>query len=166
MVLVEVSAVSNSYPRRMSLRTELHPVVENVSLRIEAGETVGLAGESGSGKTALARTILDEPVSAIDVSVGAQIINLLRRLLNQQALTCLFISPSVPPVRCQSTRIAVVQRGRLVETGKPEALCENPREAYSRQLLEATPALPPALARGHIRPACPPAARCAAQDAR
>jgi peptide/nickel transport system ATP-binding protein len=86
--------------------------------------------------------ILDEPVSALDVSVGAQIVNLLRRLQRELALTYLFISHSMPLVRYLSTRIAVMEKGRLVEIGEAEALCAAPREAYTRQLLEATPELP------------------------
>jgi peptide/nickel transport system ATP-binding protein len=86
--------------------------------------------------------ILDEPVSALDVSVGAQIVNLLRRLQRELGLTYLFISHSMPLVRYLSTRIAVMERGRLVETGEAEALCANPREVYTRQLLKATPELP------------------------
>jgi ABC-type glutathione transport system ATPase component len=89
--------------------------------------------------------ILDEPVSALDVSVGAQIVNLLRQLQREHGLTYLFISHSMPLVRYLSTRIAVMERGRLVETGEAEALCANPREAYTRQLLAATPELPAAL---------------------
>jgi peptide/nickel transport system ATP-binding protein len=86
--------------------------------------------------------ILDEPVSALDVSVGAQIINLLRGLQREHGLTYLFISHSMPLVRYLSTRIAVMERGRLVETGEAEALCAAPREPYTRQLLTATPELP------------------------
>jgi peptide/nickel transport system ATP-binding protein len=263
MALVELNAVSRSYPRRVGLRTELHTVVENVSFTIEAGETLGLVGESGSGKTTVARMILgliapsqgavcvdgidlvhassaemhrirrqmqpvfqdpyaalnprmkildivtepwaihgfdagmannraslraratqlltevgldesaldrhphqfsggqrqriniaralalrpkllilDEPVSALDVSVGAQIVNLLRRLQHEYGLTYLFISHSMPLVRYLSTRIAVMERGRLVEMGEAVSLCDSPREAYTRQLLAATPELP------------------------
>jgi peptide/nickel transport system ATP-binding protein len=263
MALVEVNAVSKSYPRRVGLRTELRTVVEDVSLAIEAGETLGLVGESGSGKTTLARMILglvepsrgtihvdgidlahasgaemhrlrrqmqpvfqdpyaalnprmrvleiitepwvihgvdagagksraalraraaellaevgleesalgryphefsggqrqriniaralalrpkllilDEPVSALDVSVGAQIVNLLRSLQREHGLTYLFISHSMPLVRYLSTRIAVMEHGRLVETGEAVALCAEPREPYTRQLLAATPELP------------------------
>jgi ABC-type glutathione transport system ATPase component len=86
--------------------------------------------------------ILDEPVSALDVSVGAQIVNLLRKLQQEHGLTYLFISHSMPLVRYLSTRIAVMERGRLVETGAAEALCAAPRKAYTRQLLAATPELP------------------------
>ena len=90
--------------------------------------------------------ILDEPVSALDVSVGAQIVNLLRRLQSELALTYLFISHSMPLVRYLSTRIAVMERGRLVEMGEAEALCAEPREEYTRQLLKATPELPTGVA--------------------
>ncbi len=90
--------------------------------------------------------ILDEPVSALDVSVGAQIVNLLRGLQREHALTYLFISHSMPLVRYLSTRIAVMQRGKLVETGEAEALCAHPSEAYTRQLIAATPELPSGVA--------------------
>ena len=90
--------------------------------------------------------ILDEPVSALDVSVGAQIVNLLRGLQREHGLTYLFISHSMPLVRYLSTRIAVMERGRLVETGEAEALCAHPREAYTRQLIAATPELPTGVA--------------------
>jgi peptide/nickel transport system ATP-binding protein len=86
--------------------------------------------------------ILDEPVSALDVSVGAQIVNLLRGLQREHGLTYLFISHSMPLVRYLSTRIAVMEHGRLVEMGEAEELCAHPREAYTRQLLAATPELP------------------------
>ena len=86
--------------------------------------------------------VLDEPVSALDVSVGAQIVNLLRRLQLEHGLTYLFISHSMPLVRYLSTRVAVMQHGRLAETGEAVALCANPQEAYTRQLIQATPELP------------------------
>jgi ABC-type glutathione transport system ATPase component len=86
--------------------------------------------------------VLDEPVSALDVSVGAQIVNLLRTLQLEHGLTYLFISHSMPLVRYLSTRIAVMERGRLVESGEAEAICSAPREAYTQQLIAATPELP------------------------
>ena len=86
--------------------------------------------------------ILDEPVSALDVSVGAQVINLLRDLQRQHGLTYLFISHSMPLVRYLSTRIAVMEHGRLVESGDAEQICASPRHKYTQQLLAATPELP------------------------
>jgi peptide/nickel transport system ATP-binding protein len=89
--------------------------------------------------------ILDEPVSALDVSVGAQIVNLLRGLQREHGLTYLFISHSMPLVRYLSTRIAVMESGRLVETGGAEALCAAPQMPYTQKLLAATPELPSAV---------------------
>jgi peptide/nickel transport system ATP-binding protein len=86
--------------------------------------------------------ILDEPVSALDVTVAAQIVNLLRQLQREHGLTYLFISHSMPLVRYLSTRIAVMQHGQLVETGEAVALCDNPQQEYTRQLIAATPELP------------------------
>jgi peptide/nickel transport system ATP-binding protein len=85
--------------------------------------------------------ILDEPVSALDVSVGAQVVNLLRQLQRDFGLTYLFISHSMPLVRYLCTRIAVMERGRLVEIGESVELCAHPKEAYTRELLAATPEL-------------------------
>jgi peptide/nickel transport system ATP-binding protein len=86
--------------------------------------------------------VLDEPVSALDVSVGAQVINLLRELQQRYGLTYLFISHSMPLVRYLCHRVAVMQHGRIVETGTWSEVCDSPREPYTRQLLAATPGLP------------------------
>ena len=86
--------------------------------------------------------VLDEPVSALDVSVGAQIINLLRDLQRDFSLTYLFITHSMPLVRYLATNIAVMRRGKLIEIGPAEEICERPREDYTRTLLAATPEMP------------------------
>jgi ABC-type glutathione transport system ATPase component len=86
--------------------------------------------------------VLDEPVSALDVSVGAQVVNLLRDLQREYRLTYLFISHSMPLVRYLCDRVAVMQRGRLVELGDCEQVCDAPREEYTRRLIEATPEMP------------------------
>jgi peptide/nickel transport system ATP-binding protein len=85
--------------------------------------------------------ILDEPVSALDVSVGAQIVNLLRDLQREFSLTYLFISHSMPLVRYLSTNIAVLRGGRLVESGSRDQVCESPHDDYTRRLVAATPEL-------------------------
>ena len=85
---------------------------------------------------------LDEPVSALDVSVGAQVINLLRDLQRTYGLTYLFISHSMPLVRYLCDRVAVMERGKLVEIGDVLEVCERPREAYTQRLIAATPEMP------------------------
>ncbi len=83
--------------------------------------------------------VADEPVSALDVVVGAQIVNLLAKLQREFGLTYLFISHSMPVVRYLSTRIAVMYRGEIVEIGTTEQITESPAHPYTRSLLEATP---------------------------
>lgn len=83
--------------------------------------------------------VCDEPVSALDVSVGAQIVNLLAQLQREFGLTYLFISHSMPVVRYLSTRIAVMYRGKIVEINSAEQITENPQHPYTKSLLDATP---------------------------
>jgi ABC-type glutathione transport system ATPase component len=83
--------------------------------------------------------VADEPVSALDVSVGAQIVNLLAQLQREFGLTYLFISHSMPVVRYLATRIAVMNRGKVVEIGSTEQVTTLPQNAYTRTLLAATP---------------------------
>jgi peptide/nickel transport system ATP-binding protein len=85
--------------------------------------------------------VADEPVSALDVSVGAQIVNLLQKLQREFGLTYLFISHSMPVVRYLSTRIAVMYRGRIVEIGPTEQITTKPQHDYTRKLLASTPEL-------------------------
>jgi len=83
--------------------------------------------------------VLDEPVSALDVSVGAQIVNLLAKLQREFGLTYLFISHSMPIVRYLSTRIAVMRKGEIVEIGDAVRVTSSPQHEYTKALLAATP---------------------------
>jgi ABC-type glutathione transport system ATPase component len=83
--------------------------------------------------------VADEPVSALDVSVGAQIVNLLAQLQREFGLTYLFISHSMPVVRYLATRIAVMYGGEIVELGRARDITEHPQHTYTQSLVAATP---------------------------
>jgi len=83
--------------------------------------------------------VCDEPVSALDVSIQAQIINLLKDLQQEFGLTYLFIAHDLAVVRSISDRIAVMHHGRLVEIGEAEQVYSSPREKYTQALLTAVP---------------------------
>jgi oligopeptide transport system ATP-binding protein len=86
--------------------------------------------------------VADEPVSALDVSVGAQVLLLLRELQGEFGLTYVFISHSLPVVAQLASRIAVMHGGRFVEVGDVEQVLHQPAHEYTRELLSAVPVLP------------------------
>ena len=94
--------------------------------------------------------IADEPVSALDVSIQAQVINLLMDLQEQLKLTYLFIAHDLRLVRHISTRVAVMYLGRIVEIGETTQIFANAQHAYTRALLSAVPATDPDAPRARI----------------
>jgi len=118
--------------------------------------------------------VCDEPVSALDVSVQGQIVNLLSRIRRERGLACLFISHNLAVVTRLAERVLVMYRGRIVESGARESILESPRHPYTRLLLDSVPAVDPASARrlvarpvpaigeaaGSPASGCPFAARC------
>jgi len=91
--------------------------------------------------------VLDEPTSALDVSVQATVLNLLADLRADRGLAYLFITHDMPVVAHMCERIAVMRDGRIVETGRTEEVLREPREAYTRELIDAAPRMPAAASR-------------------
>jgi ABC-type glutathione transport system ATPase component len=149
-ILAEPFAIHNEKPAR-GLAARLAEMLRTVGMEESALERFPHEFSGGQRQRInIARAlalrpeflVLDEPVSALDVSVGAQVVNLLRELQREYELTYLFISHSMPLVRYLCDRVAVMQRGRLVELGECEQVCDSPREEYTRKLIAATPEMP------------------------
>ncbi|HWK22441.1 MAG TPA: ABC transporter ATP-binding protein, partial [Ureibacillus sp.] len=95
--------------------------------------------------------IADEPISALDVSIQAQVVNLLKKLQRERNLTYLFIAHDLSMVKYISDRIAVMYRGKIVELGEANEIYNNPIHPYTKSLLSAVPLPDPLTERKRTR---------------
>lgn len=94
--------------------------------------------------------IADEPISALDVSIRAQVLNLLAKLQKERGLTYLFVAHDLSVVRFISDRIAVIHKGQIVELAESEQLFRNPLHPYTQSLLSAIPLPDPKVEKGKV----------------
>jgi oligopeptide transport system ATP-binding protein len=136
---------------RMELRTRVAEALETVGLNADISRRYphefsgGQRQRIGIARALILRPeliIADEPVSALDVSIGAQILELLERLQREFSLTLLLISHNLPIVAQLASRVAVMQAGRFVETGAAQRVLSAPEHPYTQTLLAAVPKLP------------------------
>jgi peptide/nickel transport system ATP-binding protein len=85
--------------------------------------------------------LADEPVSSLDVSVRAQVLNLLNDLVDSMGLTLIMVSHDLGVIRHTCNQVGVLHQGRLVETGETATILSSPRRAYTRELVNAIPRL-------------------------
>lgn len=146
--LIEPMLVHKKHSSRKAAMEEAAALLEKVNLPADALNRYPHAFSGGQRqRIVIARALAlqpsfivwDESVSALDVSVQAQILNLLNELKKTYRFTSLFISHDLSVVRYISDRILVMQSGRIVETGESEAVYELPQHPYTRQLLASIP---------------------------
>ncbi len=146
---------------RGEVRSRTAALLERVGLRAEVASRYPHEFSGGQRqRIAIARAlatepkvlVADEPTSALDVSIQAQILDLLAELKAERNLTMLFISHDLAVVRQIADRVAVMRRGRIVETGPTAIVLSEPAHSYTQTLLTSAPVPDPARRRGRIAP--------------
>ncbi len=152
-VVGEALDIHRLAPTRAARDARVDELLTRVGLRAEQGDRYPHEFSGGQRqRVGIARAlavsprfiVADEPISALDVSIQAQIVNLLKDLQEELGLAYLFVSHDLHIVRYLSRRIAVMYLGRVVELGGAAEVSESPRHPYTRALLSAVPSPDPA----------------------
>jgi len=145
--IVDEPLVVNTKQKKQQLRSRVAELMEEVGLNPENAENYPHEFSGGQRqRIAVARAmalnpslvVLDEPVSALDVSIRAQIMNLLKDLQEQHSLSYLVIAHNLATVRYMSHSVAIMYLGQIVEYGEAEELFERPLHPYTRALISAS----------------------------
>lgn len=151
--------------KRREIYDKVNEMLELVGLQRDAGGRYPHEFSGGQRqRIGIARALImepklliaDEPVSALDVSVQAQVINLMDDIRKKFGLTLLFVAHDLSVVKYISDRIGVMYRGQLVEVAESEELFRNPVHPYTKALLSAIPVADPIYERGRVRTVYPP----------
>lgn len=159
-IIAEGMDIHRLYSSRSERMEKVHQLLETVGLAKEHANRYPHEFSGGQRqRIGIARAlavepdliIADEPISALDVSIQAQIVNLLKKLQREKGLTYIFIAHDLSMVRYISDRVGVMYKGRLVEVAESDELYENPLHPYTRSLLSAIPVADPHATRSRER---------------
>jgi len=159
-IIGEAYEIHGLYKNKKERQAKIGELLESVGLNREhAGRYAHEFSGGQRQRIGIARAlaldpsfiIADEPISALDVSIQAQVVNLLKQLQKERGLTYLFIAHDLSMVKYISDRIAVMYRGRILELGTADEIYNNPIHPYTKSLLSAVPQPNPEYERKRIR---------------
>lgn len=147
-IIAEGMDIHKTYENRKQRQEKIYELLEIVGLNREHANRFPHEFSGGQRqRIGIARAlavdpkmlICDEPISALDVSIQAQVVNLLKKLQKERKLTLLFIAHDLSMVKYISDRVAVMFRGKIVELGTPDEVYNNPVHTYTKSLISAVP---------------------------